>query len=165
MKTLAHITLTSLMIIIIANSQSFGGSLNKFRMYLGENKTIEVWSKVESLVEENIPVVKHSIRSNPTTFVLQFEVKEELVVEEDLILTHTNKTTISNGQMLALIKSINKPEQEIDDLEIDTAKVFDAYQSSRGMEITPEILARFVKAENEVVEENVVSSMVGKHSK
>jgi uncharacterized protein (UPF0335 family) len=164
MKTLAHTTLTSLMILLLISSQSFGGSVKKLKIYLGEDKVIEVLSKVESLVEENIPVVKHSIQSNPTTFVLQFEVKEELPVEEDLILTQS-ETTISNEQMLALIKSISKPEQEIDDLDFDTRKVFDEYQSSKGMEITPEILAKFVKAENEVVEEDFVSSIAATQCK
>jgi uncharacterized protein (UPF0335 family) len=164
MKTLAHTTLTSLMILFLITSQSFGGSVKKLKIYLGEDKVIEVLSKVESLVEENIPVVKHSMRSNPTTFALQFEVKEELV-EEELILIPSEKTTISNEQMFALIKSISKPEQEIDDLNFDTRKVFDEYQSSKGMEITPEILARFVKAENEVAEENFVSSMAATHCK
>ncbi len=161
MKTIAQITLTSLMIILLSNI-SLAGSLTKFKMYLNGDNAIEVLSKVETLVDECLPVVNTDFykKSVPTTASFTVKSKEELPLEEDLNLPEVSEEKLSVADMSALIKSLTKPEEEIDDLNFDTHEVFEQIQASEQFNLTPEKLSDFIKDEKEVMEDVYYSSAV-----
>ncbi len=160
MKTIAQITLTSLMIILLSNL-SLAGSFTKFKMYLNGDNAIEVLSKVESLVEECLPLVNTDFyKKSAATTTLTLITKEELPVEEDLNLPEASNKEVSVTDISGIVKSLQKPEQEIDDLNFDTREVFEQIQASEQFKLTPEKLSHLIKVEKEVMEDIYYSSTV-----
>lgn len=158
MKTISQITLISLMIILLSNI-SLAGSLTKFKMYLDGNNAIEVLSKVETLVEESLPVInKDFYKKAASTTTLTLITKEELPLEEDLNLPEAKEEKVSVADISGLVKSLNKPEEEIDDLNFDTHEVFEQIQASKQFKLTPENLSNFIKEEKVVMEDTYYST-------
>jgi hypothetical protein len=161
MKTNIKITLTSLIIILVANV-SFGSSNNSFRMFINESKSIEVLTKAEELIEENLPVIADAINrvrfNNRSEEVMIVPVKDEMLVEEDLILVDVKQHAISVTELMLLLPEIQIMEQEIDDLDFDTKKIFNELKASNEFQLTPEDHKRFTKEENEVMEDLIFSN-------
>ncbi|TVQ15606.1 MAG: hypothetical protein EA361_05545 [Bacteroidetes bacterium] len=156
MKALTQITLTAMMIIILT-SATHASNFTMFRMYLSEGKSIEVFTKVESLVEENIPVIHNILKRQSMQLVNQalvLPVKEEQTVEEDIITIPVNTGSASDNHLGALVSELSQPEQEIDDLDFDTREVFENYKAENQYQLTSEELSGFVKTEQEIAEDS-----------
>lgn len=160
MKT-TTITL-AILITLISTASSFATSQKRFRMQLANQQTIEVFSKVESLVEESLPVITDAIGKSkiPVSFVLTFISKEELPVEEQLPHDTYCENQISEAYLVDLVRNLSKEEEEVNDLDLDTHAVYQQYLSERHTELTSEEISSFVKAEQEVNENNLFSSLM-----
>lgn len=167
MNTLTKITLTAMMIIVLTNVTT-ASNFNTFKMYLSKGKSIEVFVKVESMVEENLPVI-HNILSKEKMQVanqpLNLPVKEEQPVEEDIVTVPVNTSCASDVYLGALVSELSRPEKEVDDLDFDTHEVFENYMADKHYELTPDQLSQFVKKEQEVKEDATFQSLMQAVSK
>ncbi len=155
MKALTQITLTAMMIIILTNATT-ASNFKTFRMYLSEGKSIEVLIKVESMVEENLPVIHNILRKQSLQVVNQphtLPVKEEQPVQEDIVTVPVNKSSVSNVYLGTLVSELSRPEKEVDDLDFDTREVFENYKAENRYQLTSEELSGFVKTEQEITED------------
>jgi hypothetical protein len=152
----------AILITLISATSSFASSQKRFRMHLSNQQTIEIYSKVESLVEESLPVITNAIckSKSPVSFVLKFVSKEELPVEEQQPLATLCNKQISDAYLVELVRNLSKDEEEINDLDIDTHAVYQQYLSERHTELTSEEIKFFVKAEQEINEYQPLSSHI-----
>lgn len=167
MKTLTKITLTAMMMIFLTNAIN-ATNFKSFRMVISEGKSIEVLSKVETVVEENIPVIHNILRKEKTAVANQtllLPVKEEKPVEEDIVTVPVNSNYASEAYYGALVSQLSRPEQEADDLDFDTREVFENYMTDKHFELTPDQLSQFVKEEQEVKEDAAFQSLMQAVSK
>lgn len=167
MKTLTKITLTAMMIIILTNVTT-ANNFKMFRMYLSEGKSIEVFVKVESMVEENLPVIHNILRRQNSQVVNQtliLPVKEEQPIKEDIVTVPVNKSCTSTMYLGALVSELSRPEKEADDLDFDTQEVFESYMADKHYELTPDDLKQFVKKEQEVKEDAAFQALMQAVSK
>ncbi len=163
MKTLKQITLTAIMIILTANV-SYGSSFKKFQMMLSNGKSIEVLSKVETLVEENLPVLHNAIFGRADSFFTSVTIlsKEEMPVEEEMVIPAVKASKDNNlATSLELLPIVRMKETEVsEDLGFDTREVFENYRSENMHQLTSAQLATFVKHETEVPEDTVLCSLL-----
>lgn len=166
MKTLKQITLTSLMIVLLTQV-SFGNNFRKFRLHLSRETSVEVFSKVESLVEENLPLIHNIIKKdNPViNSRLILPTKEEELIQEDLVGTEENVTTLDERCLMNLVREMQQPEEEVDDLDFDTHEVFENYQQNHRYTLSAEELSAFIKEEKTVEEANSFTSLMDRVAK
>ena len=162
MKTLTKITLTAMMIIILTNATT-ASNFKMFRMYLSEGKSIEVFSKVESIVEENLPVIHNILKGQRQQVANQrisMPVKQEEPVQEDIVTLSVKTSSPTEIVPLALVSKLSQPEQEVNDLNFDTREVFENYRAEKHHELTPRELSKLVKKEQEVKEDPAFQSLM-----
>ncbi len=167
MKTLTKITLTAAMMIFLSNG-TFATHFTSFRMVISEGKTIEILSKVEAEVEENIPVVHNILwkeRMEVVNQPLVLPVKEEKAVEEDIVTVPVDEHRAAPEYLGALVRQLSRPEKEVNDLDFDTREVFENYMADKYFELTPDDLSQFVKEEPEVTEDAAFQSLMQAFSK
>jgi hypothetical protein len=116
MKAIAKITTAAAMIILFTNV-SMGGSFQKFKMFISESKAVEVMSKVETLVEDNMMLlnVAGSKSARNDSDVLYIPVKEEMPVAEELFTTETSHLAISNDELKTILNTISQPEELVEE--------------------------------------------------
>lgn len=155
MKTLKQITLTTLMMTLMINV-AVASSYTTFRMQISDKLNVEVLSEKEELVQEEHPVVNKVINKFEkahTFFVL--DVKEEQPVEEDLITVKISRPSAFDRNLNGVLSKLIAEEEEIDDLDFDTRKVFEQYAERATYRLTPEILDYFVMEEADIEEDEL----------
>jgi hypothetical protein len=160
MKTLAQITLTALVMIMISNFTQ-ANNYRKFRMQISQEKEIYVFSKLENIVEEFIPyapaVSRHIVPE------IKIHMIQEELVEEDMTFEVEKRKAITDEEVMDVVRSMQTEEKEVaEDLGFDTHEIFEEYQHAHAFELTPEILAKFVVAEKEVVEDTYFLALINK---
>jgi hypothetical protein len=145
---------TTLTFALIATLISTSTSAQSFKIYTSNNLTLEVFSKVEEPVEENLPIITDAVckSKSPANFVLEILSKEEELVAEELPVTDFCQKQISDEYMVALVRRLEKEEAEVDDLNFDTREVFNQIKDEKNYELTPEDLAGLIKEEKEVMD-------------
>ena len=166
MKSLTKLTIAALMITIMIQSVS-ANNFNTFRLQISEDLIVDVTTKVESLVEENLPVIHNIIRkSNPLYGKrIILPVKPEESVIEDLATMPVSTYNTDELNLAAVVSKIRIPEEEIDDVTIDTQEVFEQYQAEHHFEISSKEISKFVKEEQEVTEDKNFYSLMKAISK
>ena len=162
MKTLKQITLTAIMIILAANV-SYGSSFKKFQMMLSNGISIEVLSKAETLVEENLPVLHNAFCGRTDSFYTTVTIlsKEETLVEEEIFIPTASATQNSLTDILGIMPLMHKQEAEVDeDLGFNTREVFESYRTENLHQLTSSELATFVKQETEIPEDDVLCNLL-----
>lgn len=162
MKTLKQIALTAIMIILVANV-SYGSSFKKFQMMLSNGNSIEVLSKVETLVEENLPVLHNAIFGRADSFFTSVKIlsKEEMPVEEEMVIPAIKASNNTLITTLELMPIVHIQETEVsEDLGFDTKVVFENYRREKLHQLTSAQLASFVKHETEVAEDTVLCNLI-----
>ncbi len=116
MKAIAKITTAAAMIILFTNV-SMGGSFQKFKMFINDSRAVEVWSKVESVVDDNMILLNVGVskQGRNVSDVLFVPVKEEMPVNEDLVTDETRNLRVSNDELKTLLKTISKPEELVEE--------------------------------------------------
>jgi hypothetical protein len=116
MKAIAKITTAAAMIILFTNV-TMGGSFQKFSMFISESKAVEVMSKVETLVEDNMILLNlsGSRSARNGSDVLYVPVKEEMPVAEELFSKETSNLAISNEELKTILNIISQPEELVEE--------------------------------------------------
>lgn len=139
MKALKQITLTAIMILFTTNI-SMAGSFRKFQMHLTDGRTIEVVSRVEKVVKENIPTYKRLVDSKT--------IAHKSTTSESWNCEKSNSERV----LRELISQIQKPESPVLEKDLNTQAIFKQYLQEKSYRLTVEELSNLVKVEKENTE-------------
>jgi hypothetical protein len=132
MKTLAKLTLTLMVITMIANTT------------FAESCFI---SKPGKIVEEYSVISTHVLQPVNTQ-------KNYLLPNEKMKTTYADrKKVMAEIKLRELILSMQQEEAEINDIDFDTRIIFEGIRQANHFELTPEILSDFMIEEKEAKEE------------
>ena len=146
MKTLKQITIAAIMLTFISNAMATG-TFTTFSMSLSDGTVTEVMVKEEPLVEEHINIAKYEFDLN------NFPAYVEPLVEETLPTAESVEVSEVFNYLGALVSQIQKPEELVEEKEIDTAAIFAEIQRENQYVLTQQDFMKSHKQEKELPEE------------
>ncbi|MFW5707632.1 MAG: hypothetical protein ACOC12_06925 [Bacteroidota bacterium] len=166
MKTLTKLTIATLMIAMIIQTAT-ATNFNTFRLQITEEHSVEVVTKVESLVEENLPVIHNMISKNNPLYnkKLKLPVKEEALVEEEIVTIPVAAKSSDDINFSSVIAALRAPEKEVDDIELDTKEIFENYQAENRFRLSAEEVSKLAREEQEVPEDESFYALMNSVSK
>ncbi len=116
MKAINKIILASLILLLASTlTLTQGGSLQRFNIYLGNNKVVEVITKEENLVDEVLPILneKEDFQLIDLIEWVCANHKEEKIIEEDLVTMGSNRVKFTDQELILIIKNMGIEDVEV----------------------------------------------------
>ena len=160
MKTIKNITLTAILIIITANI-TLSNNYRTFRIQTAAGKIIEIFSIIESPVDEIIPGFESFIsemRYNNHVDINEIEIYTEPEVDDGIVVFAKSSFNYSNGtykETLDFVKSIYQPEETIDDFSFDTNAIIKEYQEE-GQKTRHNIVSNIIEHEEDTHDNSLI---------
>lgn len=116
MKTLATITIAITLSLGMIN-KTFAGSMQKLKLRISAGNYIEVLSKVEETVTEDLPLQNNAVRQYYTEQAqLQcVPTRQEQPAEEEITLMPVSSLMISDYQLAEIVSQLSLPEQVVEE--------------------------------------------------
>ena len=153
MKTLKQITLTAVM-IVVSSQMIMAESFKTFKLEISAGRFVEVLTRVESLIEEEVVAVNASTPENNATMrILELPIKEEELLDEELPGVERENNSQVFVNLMPVLAEIRKPESLMVENDIDTRMVFESVQAENIHRLDKKTLAQLSKHESELDED------------